>query len=82
VISQFHTLKSCNQDAAFFFHNYQTIYSIFQFIGFSIPKVVCRTPLGLESGQIKNACITASTVRSTRDGPENARLHFKGKKAK
>ena len=44
--------------------------------GFPVPKISsCRTPLGMENGQTTKYFITASSQRSPRDGPENARLH-------
>ncbi|KAL9955705.1 hypothetical protein ACROYT_G037065 [Oculina patagonica] len=51
--------------------------------GFPIPKVPgCRAPLGMESGQISNESITASSAQGglidSIAGPNNARLHFKG----
>ncbi|KAL9955685.1 hypothetical protein ACROYT_G037040 [Oculina patagonica] len=46
--------------------------------GFSVPKIPgCRAPLGMESGLISNSSITASSQDDS-NGPENARLHFKG----
>ena len=50
------------------------------FIGFPIPEISqsCRNPLGMESGQIPNSAITASSQLTPAYGPENARLHFKG----
>ena len=50
------------------------------FIGFPIPEIPqsCRNPLGMESGQIPNSAITASSQLTPAYGPENARLHFKG----
>ncbi|CAH3183147.1 unnamed protein product, partial [Porites lobata] len=47
--------------------------------GFPIPEVpTCRHPLGMESGQVPNSAITASTKLSSAFGPENARLHYQG----
>ncbi|KAJ7382982.1 hypothetical protein OS493_031484 [Desmophyllum pertusum] len=48
--------------------------------GFEVPKIPgCRTPLGMENGQISNGSITASSQEDTSvPGLDNARLHFKG----
>ena len=37
----------------------------------------CRTPLGMENGQISNESLTVSSQLSPIAGPENARLNFK-----
>ena len=46
--------------------------------GFEVPKIPgCRTPLGMENGQISNGSITASSQQYTIvPGLDNARLHF------
>ncbi|KAL9955704.1 hypothetical protein ACROYT_G037064 [Oculina patagonica] len=47
--------------------------------GFSIPQIPgCRTPLGMENGQISNESLTASSQLSPTSGPENARLNLNG----
>ena len=38
--------------------------------------------MGMESGQIQNNSITASSQKNLTNGPEKARLHFKGEKVK
>ena len=48
-------------------------------VGFSAPQTPdCKRPLGLETGQVFNGSITASSQESEIAGPENARLNFKG----
>ena len=52
---------------------------ILHFAGFPVPEVSsCRKPLGMESGQIPNSAVTASSQLGGAYGPENARLHYKG----
>ncbi|XP_078346807.1 uncharacterized protein LOC144632077 [Oculina patagonica] len=45
--------------------------------GFPIPQIPgCRTPLGMENGQISNESLTATSQLNPISGPENARLNF------
>ncbi|XP_068680517.1 uncharacterized protein, partial [Montipora foliosa] len=44
--------------------------------GFEIPKIVCASPLGMESGKIPDSALVASSRYSQYWGPERARLYL------
>lgn len=55
------------------------MFSNILFTGFPAPEIPgCMNPLGMESGQISNNYVQASSQAYSTTGPENARLHFKG----
>lgn len=49
---------------------------IFDFLtGFQIPKILCASPLGMESGKIADSALVASSRYNQYWGPEQGRLY-------
>ena len=61
---------------------FPSLFSILVFnssTGFDIPKTNCNTPLGMESGQIPDSALAASSRFNQFRGPERGRLFMQNK---